>query len=86
MNTYKITNITDSLGKRSVGFNSVLDIDYVDAMMKKTIKIKPTETIYLRISSLPMSVHQLRAKKLISVIEISNTELNKKIHETSENE
>jgi hypothetical protein len=43
--------------------------------MKKTIKVKPSETVYLKIHSLPLSIQQLRVKKLISVVEISNTEL-----------
>jgi hypothetical protein len=75
MNTYKITNVTNTAGKRDPMFNSVLNIDYVDAMMKKTITIKPGEMIYLQISTLPLSVHRLRVKKLINVVEISRSEL-----------
>jgi len=75
MNTYKITNLTNQAGKRDVKYNSTLDIVYVDSMMKKTVKIKPGETVYLTISSLPLSVHRLRVKKLISVVEIGKTEL-----------
>jgi len=79
MNIYKITNITNLAGKRDIKFNSILDIDYVDSMMKKNIKVKPGETIYLQISSLPLSVHRLRVKKQISVVEISNSELKNEI-------
>jgi hypothetical protein len=75
MNTYKITNLTNTAGKRDPYFNSVLNISYVDAMMKKNLTIKPGETIYLQISTLPLSVHRLRVKKLISVVEISQSEL-----------
>lgn len=75
MSNYKITNITDTTGKRSTRFNSTLDIDYVDEMQKKSIKIKPGETVFLQIHSLPLSVHKLRARKLVSVVEISNSEL-----------
>lgn len=75
MNTYKITNLTNDAGKRDPKFNSTLDIDYVDAMMKKTVKVKPGESIYLQISTLPLSVHRLRVKGLISVVEISQSEL-----------
>ena len=75
MNTYKITNLTNTAGKRDPKFNSTLDIDYVDAMMKKTVKVKPGEAIFLQISTLPLSVHRLRVKGLISVIEISESEL-----------
>jgi len=75
MNTYKITNLTNTAGKRDPKFNSTLDIDYVDAMMKKTVKVNPGESIFLQISTLPLSVHRLRVKGLISVVEISQSEL-----------
>jgi hypothetical protein len=75
MNTYKITNLTNNAGKRDPKFNSTLDIDYVDAMMKKTVKVLPGESVYLQISTLPLSVHRLRVKKLICVTEISQSEL-----------
>lgn len=75
MNTYKITNLTNTAGKRDPKFNSTLDIEYVDAMMKKTLKVKPGESVYLQIHTLPLSVHRLRVKGLISVIEISPNEL-----------
>lgn len=75
MANYKITNLTNLAGKRDMKFNSVLDIDYVDNMTKKSIKVKPGETVFLQIKSLPTSVHKLRVRKLISVVEVSNTEL-----------
>ena len=40
MNTYKITNITNTVGKRDFKYNSDLNIEYVDNMVKKTIKNK----------------------------------------------
>ena len=75
MTNYKITNITNTAGKRSARFNSSLDIDYVDEMRKKTVKIKPGETVFLRIHSLPLSVHKLRVRKLVSVVEVSSNEV-----------
>jgi hypothetical protein len=75
MTNYKITNITDGAGKRDSKFNTTLNIDYVDAMMKKSIEIKPGETVFLKIHSLPLSVHRLRVKKLISVVEVNDNEL-----------
>ena len=75
LNTYKITNLTGSLGKRDIKYNTILDITYMESMMKKTIQINPNESLYLQIPSLPLSVQTLRAKKLISVIEIAKTEL-----------
>jgi hypothetical protein len=74
MNIYKITNITNTAGKRDLRFNSTLDIEYVENMITKIIKIKPGETTYLNIPILPISVHKLRVSKLISVVEISESE------------
>jgi hypothetical protein len=75
MNTYKITNITNTAGKRDFKFNSSLNIEYVNDMMKKTSVIKPGESLYLTIANLPMSVHKLRIKNLVSVEEVSQSEL-----------
>lgn len=75
MSTFKITNITNFLGKRDAKSNSILDITYVDNMTKKSIKVKPNESIYLTIQSLPLSVHRLRVKNLITVSEVSEAEL-----------
>jgi hypothetical protein len=76
MANYKITNLTNTAGKRDMKFNTTLSIDYVDEMQKKSIQVKPGETVFLQIHSLPLSVHKLRVKKLISVVEISTNELN----------
>jgi hypothetical protein len=75
MSTYKITNVTHLLGKRDFKFNSILDVDYVDGMLKKTVKIKPNDSLFLTVSSLPLSVHRLRVKGLIAVTEVNSTEL-----------
>lgn len=82
MSNYKITNLTNSAGKRDARFNSILDIDYIDEMQKKSIKIKPGETVFLQIHSLPLSVHRLRVKKLISVVEIGDNELKNNMNVT----
>lgn len=75
MKTFRITNITNLLGKRSFKQNSELEVEYVDGMIKKTLKIKPQETIYLSLSSLPLSIHRLRIKGLVTVSEVSAKEL-----------
>jgi hypothetical protein len=83
MSTYKITNITNfSTGKRDAKHNSTLDIDYVENMVKKTICVKPGNTVYLTTQRLPLSVHRLRVKGLITVSEISEIELSKLINES----
>ena len=75
MSTFKITNITDFLGKRDYKANSVLDIEYVDNMTKKIMSVKPKESVYLTINALPLSVHRLRVKNLITVSEVSDAEV-----------
>ena len=75
MNTYKITNLTNTAGKRDFKFNSPLNVDYIDKMIKKTVTIQPGASLYLTVPSLPISVHKLRAKNLISVVEVSAKEL-----------
>lgn len=75
MTNYKITNITNTTGKRSIRFNSTLNIEYVDKMQRKTIQVKPGETVFLQIHTLPLSVHKLRINKQINVIEITDNEL-----------
>ena len=75
MNTYRITNITDKLGKRDDNFNKTLKISYTDEMVKKELHLKPKDTVYFTADSLPLSVHKFRVKNLVSVSEISQKEL-----------
>ena len=75
MNTYKITNVTDTAGKRDFKFNSPLNIEYVDNMMKKTVTVYPGKSLYLTVADLPLSVHKLRIKNLVSVVEVSQNEV-----------
>ena len=83
MSTFKITNITNTIGKREAKYNSILNIEYVDKMTKKSIAIKAGDTIYLTLGKLPISAHLLRVKNLITISEVSNDELAniRKIHE-----
>jgi len=75
MNTYKITNLTNTAGKRDMKFNSSIDVEYVDNMIKKTATIRPGESLFLTVHTLPLSVHKLRARNLVSVVEVSEKEL-----------
>lgn len=79
MNRYEITNTTHLLGKRDMNYNSILNIEYVDEMVKKSIELKPKEVLYLTARSLPVSLIKYRIKGLISVVEISSKELKSKI-------
>ena len=83
MNNYKITNITNQLGKRDVSFNSILDIEYIDGMTKKVFKLAPNQTVFMKLVSLPISVHKMRIKKFVIVQEVNDAtvlnEMNKYI-------
>lgn len=78
MSTYKITNITHLAGKRDFKHNSVLDITVVNGMIKDTMKLKPDDSVYLTVNSLPLSVHRLRVKGLVTVVEVSPSDIPKK--------
>jgi hypothetical protein len=77
MSTFKVTNRTSTRAKRDINFNSTLDIDFIDDMERKVIKLKPDETIYFTAKSLPLSLHKLRIKELVSVTEVSDSQLSK---------
>ena len=79
MNTYKITNITNLLAKRNRKFNTTIAIEYIDKMTKKIINIIPNNSVYLTVSTLPLSIHRLRIKNLIIVNEVAPAELAKTI-------
>jgi len=70
MNTYKIINVTNLFGKRDSKFNSIVNIDYIDNRTRKVITLKPNETVYLTVQSLPLSVRKMNIKNLISVTEV----------------
>lgn len=77
MTTYKITNVTNLVGKRDPKHNSVVNIDYVDNRTKKTLVLKAGEEVFISVQSLPLSVHRLRIKKLIEIAEVSPAVLKK---------
>ena len=77
MASYRITNITNTFGKRDFKANSELEISYVNNMVKKTMKLRPNDSIYFTAASLPLSVHRLRVKGLVTVVEVSEKEIPK---------
>ena len=74
MSTYKIINISNLVGTREPSYNTTVDIDYVEEMSVINTKLKPGEVMYMNIPTLPMSVHKLRTKGLVDVIEINSKE------------
>lgn len=76
MSIYKIINTSNLLGKRSLRYNSPVEIEYVNNLVKEKISIKAGDIAYINLPSLPISVHKLRAENLIAVSEVSITEMN----------
>ena len=52
--------------------------------LKRLLKIKPNNSIYLTVSSLPLSVQKLRVKGLVTVSEIGATELAKTMNDAKQ--
>lgn len=86
MKTFKVTNITNNLGKRHPNFDSTLNITYVDQMEKKNLQLGPKKTIYFSAASLPLSLHRFRMKSLVSISEVTEQELLKLKSEGSKKE
>ncbi|MDA3779562.1 MAG: hypothetical protein PF487_04960 [Bacteroidales bacterium] len=77
MKTFKITNTTNLVGRRDPKYNTIIDVEYIDNRIKKSTKLNAGESVFLTISTqLPLSIHRLRIKGLITVTEITSTELN----------
>lgn len=74
---YKIKNITGKLGKRHVDKDTILNIEYHVGFQKKFRKLGVNGEMLLTCRTLPVSIHTLRAKKLIIINEISENEFAK---------
>ena len=71
MTYYKIKSITNGLGKRDINKNKVLDIEYTEKLELKIYKLPAGGELYISCASLPISLHKLRLKKLVHIVEIS---------------
>lgn len=74
MSYYKIKNITGKLPKRHINKDMKLKIEYHVGFQKKFHELNFDGEIVLSCRKLPVSIHSLRAKQLINVIEISENE------------
>lgn len=70
---YKITNITNGLGKRHPRFNTVQIIEFRTGNKKESVNVLPGAEILMESSHLPMGAHKLRSEGLITVVEIDKT-------------
>ena len=71
---YKIVNITGKLPKRHVNKDMRLKIEYHVGFQKKFKDLNVGSEILLTCRTLPVSIHSLRAKRLITISEISENE------------
>lgn len=71
---YKIVNITGKLPKRHINKDMILKIEYHVGFHKKYKDLNAGGEILLTCRTLPVSIHNLRAKKLITIKEISENE------------
>jgi len=73
---FKIKNITNSLDKRHPFVNTAVDIEYVQKnSVKEKIKLKVGEELIFDGNILPISIHNLRIKKFIRVVPISDDQV-----------
>ena len=77
MGIFKITNVTNQLGKRDSKYNTVVDFFYIDGFDKKEVEIKPGDFVILSIANLPLSIQRLRLKNLVVITELNGDDLNK---------
>jgi len=85
MKYFKIRNVTDSLGKREIRFNSDLDVEFITGFVKDSIVLKPNQQLYMKTKTLPITLHKMRLQGLISIVEVDSKEyelelLKRKLH------
>jgi len=84
MGIFKITNVTNQLGKRDSKYNTVVDFFYIDGFDKKEVEIKPGDFVILSIANLPLSIQRLRLKNLVVITELNGDDLNKYLNKEIE--
>jgi len=71
MGYFKITSLTGKLPKRHQYKDKAINIDYRNNYKQTSRSLPVGGSLYISSPSLPVNLHKLRMKKLISVIEIS---------------
>lgn len=67
---YKITSLTSKLAKRHADKDTTLKIAYRNRFTEKEHILPAGGTLYISSPSLPINLHKLRMKKLVTVVEI----------------
>lgn len=68
---YKITSLTATLPKRHMHKDKALNIQYRENFSEKSYNLPVNGTLYISAPSLPINLHKLRMKKLITIVEVS---------------
>lgn len=74
---YKIKNITTFLPKRHQNKDTEIKVEYMVGFQKKIHILPVSKELVLSCRTLPIQIHNLRVKNLVSVIEISENEFMK---------
>lgn len=74
---FVIKNITNKLDKRHPNLNQTLDIEYFSQFEKKFHKLASGREMVINADNLPLGVHILKAKNLITVKKMSDSEYDK---------
>lgn len=74
---FVIKNITNKLDKRHPNVNQTLDIEYFSQFEKKFHSLASGREMVINADNLPLGVHILKAKNLITVRKISDSEYEK---------
>jgi hypothetical protein len=72
---FKIKNVTNLLDKRHPFANTAVEIEYVQKNAKENVKLKVGEELIFDSTTLPTSIHNLRIKKFIRVVQISDDQV-----------
>ena len=68
---YKITSLTSKLAKRHADKDATLKIAYRSKFSEKEHLLPVGGILYISSPSLPINLHKLRMKKLISIVELN---------------
>ena len=74
---YKITSLTHKLPKRHINKDKTLEIEYRESFKEREYRLPPNGTLYISSPSLPVNLHKLRMKKMITVVEINKNDFMK---------
>lgn len=72
---FRIKNITNLLDKRHPAYNTSVEIEYINGLLRKKITIKPDNDIILSSKSLLPSVDRLRLNGHVLITQVTGYEI-----------